>query len=83
MNTQVHKTTGASPYELLLGQKPRSVIFQQRQPHLEEDLTDDGVHFNTETSTLQLRDKQRKAPPVLGKRTVTKAYIQAVNPANE
>ena len=27
INTQIHDTTGASPYELVLGQKPCSVVF--------------------------------------------------------
>ena len=45
MNTQVHDTTGASPYELVFGQKARSVIFptQQSAIVLEEDLADEGI----------------------------------------
>ena len=27
MNTQVHETTGHSPYELVFGQKPHAAIF--------------------------------------------------------
>eukprot|EP00731_Ephydatia_muelleri_P002138 Em0001g2138a len=40
MNIQVHDTTGASPYELVFGQKARTVIFptQQNAIVLEEDL---------------------------------------------
>ena len=40
-NTQVHETTGACPYELVFGQKPREVLFPSGQKHdviFEEDL---------------------------------------------
>eukprot|EP00731_Ephydatia_muelleri_P032771 Em0024g315a len=45
MNIQVHDTTGASPYELVFGQKARTVIFptQQNAIVLEEDLADEGI----------------------------------------
>ena len=48
MNTQVHETTGACPYELVFGQKPREVLFPSGQKHdviFEEDLECDGVVF--------------------------------------
>ena len=48
MNTQVHETTGTSPYELVFGQKPRSVLFPTSTAVgviLEEDLMDDGLHL--------------------------------------
>ena len=48
MNTQVHEATGASPYELVFGQKPRSVLFPTTTASgviLEEDLIDEGVQF--------------------------------------
>ena len=45
MNIQVHDTTGASPYELVFGQKALTVIFptQQNAIVLEEDLADEGI----------------------------------------
>lgn len=48
MNTQVHEATGASPYELVFGQEPRSVLFPTTTASgviLEEDLIDEGVQF--------------------------------------
>ena len=40
MNTQVHETTGYSPYELVFGQKPRTMRFVEGAPTVikEEDL---------------------------------------------
>ncbi|KAL5515884.1 hypothetical protein EMCRGX_G001129 [Ephydatia muelleri] len=40
-----HDTTGASPYELVFGQKARTVIFptQQNAIVLEEDLANEGI----------------------------------------
>ena len=46
MNTQVHDTTGRSPYELVFGQMPREVAFLSSKKSaiiLEEDLETDGV----------------------------------------
>ncbi|KAL5515535.1 hypothetical protein EMCRGX_G000712 [Ephydatia muelleri] len=45
MNIQVHDTTGASPYELVFGQKARTVIFptQQNAIVFKEDLADEGI----------------------------------------
>ena len=50
MNTQVHETTGHSPYELVFGQKPRTMQFAEGVPSLikEEDLELDGVVFEDE-----------------------------------
>lgn len=51
MNTQTHESTGSSPYELVFGQKPRSVLFpiSEQVCHnmiiLEEE---DGVNFSEE-----------------------------------
>ena len=47
MNTPVHDTTGASPYELVFGQRARTVVFptQQSAIVLEEDLADEGIHL--------------------------------------
>ena len=47
MNTQVHYTTGASPYELVFGQRAQTVIFptQQSAIVLEEVLADEGIHL--------------------------------------
>ena len=49
MNTQVHDTTGATPYELVFGQRARTVLFptQQSAMVLEEDLADEGIDFDT------------------------------------
>ena len=46
MNTQTHEATGTSPYELVFGQKPRSVIFPSKKSVgvLEEEL-EKGVCF--------------------------------------
>lgn len=46
MNTQVHEATCACPYELVFGQKPRSVLFpveKQTGVILEEELEREGV----------------------------------------
>lgn len=50
MNTQVHETTGHSPYELVFQQKPRTMQFSEGVPSLikEEDLELDGVVFEDE-----------------------------------
>ena len=50
MNTQTHEAVGTSPYELVFGQKPRSVLFPTgKSPGiiLEESLTDDGICTST------------------------------------
>ncbi|KAL5515249.1 hypothetical protein EMCRGX_G000390 [Ephydatia muelleri] len=45
MNTQVHDTTGRSPYELVFGQMPREVVFPSstKSAIILEDLEADGV----------------------------------------
>ena len=45
MNTQVHETTGHSPYELVFGQKPHATLFPggDRTVTKEEDLECDGI----------------------------------------
>ena len=46
MNTQVHDTTGRSPYDLVFGQMPREVVFPSSKKSaiiLKEDLEADGV----------------------------------------
>ena len=51
MNTQAHETTGHSPYELVFGQKPRTMKFAgEGAPSIlkEEDLELDGVVFEDE-----------------------------------
>ena len=55
MNTQVHDTTGASPYELVCGQRARTVIFptQQSAIVLEEDLADEGIHLGISSEAEQ------------------------------
>ena len=87
MNTQVHKTTGTSPCELVFGQKPRSVVFPTSTATgviLEEDLTEDGVHFDTGTSTLQLVEPNTAERSTSSSRNEDNDQgIQAVKPANE
>ena len=55
MNTQVHDTTGASPYELVFGQRARIVIFptQQSAIVLEEDLADEGIYLGISSEVEQ------------------------------
>ena len=47
MNIQTHETTGASPYELVFGQKARAILFPAGTTRtnvlLEEELEEDGV----------------------------------------
>ena len=87
MNTQVHETTGTSPYELVFGQKPRSVVFPTSAATgviFEEDLTDDGVHFDTGTSTLELVEpKAAERSTSSPRKEDNDQDIQAVKPANE
>ena len=48
MNTQLHDTTGHSPYELVFGQKPHPVVFGGAEGVSvanEEDLEVDGIIF--------------------------------------
>ena len=54
MNIQVHETTGTSPYELVFGQKPRSVVFPSGKKGIifEEDLENDGVIFDDPDSNF-------------------------------
>eukprot|EP00731_Ephydatia_muelleri_P029892 Em0021g415a len=55
MNTQVHDATGASPYELVFGQRARTVIFSTQQSAivLEEDLADEGIHLGISSEVEQ------------------------------
>ena len=48
MSTQTHEATGTSPYELVFGQKPISVIFPSKKSVgvLEEELEKEGVYFS-------------------------------------
>ena len=46
MNNQIHEATGTSPYEVVFGQKPRSVVFPSQTAVgfiLEEELEMEGV----------------------------------------
>ena len=87
MNTQVHKTTGTSPCELVFGQKPRSVVFPTSTATgviLEEDLTEDGVHFDTGTSALKLVEPNTAERSTSSSRNEDNDQgLQAVKPANE
>lgn len=56
MNTQLHETTGHSPYELVFGQKPRSVVFagvEKISLVKEEDLEEDGIIFEDIVSKVR------------------------------
>ena len=87
MNTQVHETTETSPYELVFGQKPRSVVFPTSAATgviFEEDLTDDRVHFDTGTSTLQLLEpKTAERSTSSPRKEDSDQGIQVVKPAND
>lgn len=59
MNIQVHSVTGSSPYELVFGQKPHSVLFpsgKSKGPLLEEDLETDGITVEAEPLKLTEAD---------------------------
>ena len=47
MNTQVHETTGHSPYELVFGQKPHATLFPEGDGTTitNKDLEFDGTVF--------------------------------------
>ena len=66
MNIQVHTATGSSPYELVFGQKPRSVLFPSKENQgliLEEDLEYDGVSFEHESPhEPEANDEQPELP---------------------
>ena len=55
INIQTHTATGSSPYELVFGQKQRSVFFPSKDNQgmiLEEDLKCDGVLFESESTII-------------------------------
>lgn len=64
MNTQVHETTGSSPYELVFGQKPRAILFPLQgkvSVVMEEDLESDGVKIDdNDQDENELGDDERK-----------------------
>lgn len=45
MNTEVHETTKATPYELVLGQRPQTSLFpsEQTPSMVTEELEEDGL----------------------------------------
>ena len=53
----MHDTTGASLYELVFGQRARTVIFptQQSAIVLEEDLADEGIHLGISSEVEQAK----------------------------
>ena len=58
MNTQMHETTGHSPYELVFGQKPRPVVFggvEGVSMANEEDLEVDGIIFEDMVSACMMK----------------------------
>ena len=70
MNTQIHEATGSSPYELVFGQKPRSVLFpSEGKPSvvLEEDLEGDGVTLDASNGEADKRDEESGAKQESGK----------------
>ena len=59
MNIQVHSVISSSPYELVFGQKPHSVLFpsgKSKGPLLEEDLETDGTTVEAEPLKLTEAD---------------------------
>ena len=64
MNTQIHEATGSSPYELVFGQKPRSVLFPSKgKPGvvLEEDLEGDRLTLDTSNGEADKRDQLQES----------------------
>ena len=66
MNIQVHTSTGSSPYELVFGQKPHSVLFPSENTKgllLEEHLTVDGITVEDEPLNLTGEDASLEEEP--------------------
>ena len=55
MNTQVHETTGSTPYESVFGQKPSCFFPTDKSSGviMKEDLEANGVHFELGENTDQ------------------------------
>ena len=57
MNTQIHETTGHSPYELMFGQKSHATLFPGGNGTIiikEEDLELDGIVFEGDEVTYNV-----------------------------
>ena len=66
MNTQVHDTTGRSPYELVFGQMPREVVFPSSKKSaiiLEVDLETDGVVLDSADSAVNTKCTNESEEP--------------------
>ena len=60
MNIQTHDATGTSPYELVFGQKPQTILFPSgkcTQPVLEEDLERDGIQIEDNKYTIEMEEE--------------------------
>lgn len=56
----MHDATGTSPYELVFGQKPQSILFPSgkcTQPVLEEDLERDGIQIEDQKHTIEMEEE--------------------------
>ena len=67
MNTEVHETTKATPYELVFGQRPRTSLFpSEHGPNIvtEEQLEEDGLDTSTPPpSSDGMNDAESPRPP--------------------
>ena len=67
MNTEVHETTKATPYELVFGQRPRTSLFpSEHGPNIvtEEQLEEDGLDTSTPPpSSDGMNDAEFPRPP--------------------
>ena len=77
MNTQTHEAVGTSPYKLVIGQKPRSVLFPTGKSSgiiLEESLTDNGICISTSNSVNEsLQQSLGEMKEVLQSKTVVES----------
>ena len=67
MNTEVHETTKATPYELVFGQRPRTSLFPSEQaPKMitEEQLEEDGLECESNPPTPPRSESNSLNPPV-------------------
>ena len=67
MNTEVHETTKATPYELVFGQRPRTSLFpSEHGPNIvtEEQLEEDGLDTSTPPPPSDgMNDAESPRPP--------------------
>ena len=75
MNTEVHETTKATPYELVFGQRPHTSPFPSEQgPNIvtEEQLEEDGQHTSTPPSDCMIDAESSTLPPLLREASLLK-----------